>query len=171
MEADKLPLADPEFDPTTLPGVGPALAETSAGNVAGYWAPRAALVGSPTLEPLRKNSRALVSKLGLSIFAGTGDKIVIYNPSVLKPDEVKQIDKHGALEQVFQPLPLDGGGAAEPAPAPAAAQAAPAPVAPPSPAAGASNARRITQTKPQEPAKMAIPGGGSILNGLLKRPA
>lgn len=174
MEIDKLPLTDPNFDPTSLPGIGPALASVSSGEAPGFWAPRAALAKDPTMEPLRQNARALVSKLGIGIYAGKNDRIVLYNPEVLKTEEVKKIDAAGALEKVFQPLPVGGGEAPVPAPEEQPAPAAPGAaslVPPASPSAAANNSQRLTQSKPKKPSDTAIPGGGSILNGLLKRPA
>lgn len=168
MKPDDLPLADAKFDPTSLPGVGPKFAAISGGESNGAWAPRASLTQLPELEPLRKNPRALVTKLGIGIHAATGDKIVFFNPLVLKPEEVAQIDKSGAVERVFEPLL--GGAPAEPSPAPAAPSAAAAPSTPVPPASGDAVAARVTAAKPKQPAQAQVPGGGSILNGLLARP-
>lgn len=175
MKPDDLPLADAKFDPTSLPGVGPKFAAISGGESNGAWAPRASLTKLPELEPLRKNPRALVTKLGIGIHAATGDKIVFFNPAVLKPEEVAQIDKSGAIEQVFEPL-LSGASAepspasAEPSPASAAPSAAAAPSTPVPPASGDAVAARVVAAKPKQPAQAQVPGGGSILNGLLARP-
>lgn len=167
MKPDDLPLADAKFDPTSLPGVGPKFAAISGGESNGAWAPRASLTKLPELEPLRKNPRALVTKLGIGIHAAAGDKIVFFNPLVLKPEEVAQIDKSGAVERVFEPLL---GASAEPSAAPTAPSAAAAPSTPVPPASGEAVAARVTAAKPKQPAQAQVPGAGSILNGLLARP-
>jgi len=168
---EDLPLADEAFDPTALPGIGDALKRTQSAEIPGFYTSTKQLSTSEEYAPLRANVRSL-TKLGLGMLVGKNDRLVFFNPQVLKIDEVKAIDKNGAMDKVFPDLASLGGGAATPPEAPGEVQTPPAAVAPASavpPAPPGILEKRLTGAKPVPPAKQVVPGGGGILQGILDR--
>lgn len=168
---EDLPLADESFDPTALPGIGDALKRTQSAEIPGFYTSTKHLSTSEEYAPLRANVRSL-TKLGLGMLVGKNDRLVFFNPAVLKVDEVKAIDKNGAVDKVFPNLSSLSGGAAQPAEAPGEVQTPPAAVAPASavpPAPPGILEKRLTGSKPVEPSKQIVPGGGSLLQGILAR--
>jgi hypothetical protein len=165
---EDLPLADEAFDPTALPGIGDALKRTQSAEIPGFYTSTKQLSTGEEYAPLRANVRSL-TKLGLGMLVGKDDRMVFFNPQVLKIDEVKQIDQHGAVDKIFPDLASLAGGAAPPPEASPAAPSTPAPSSPVPPAPPGVLEKRLTGAKPVPPAKQVVPGGGGILQGILDR--
>jgi hypothetical protein len=165
-------LADEKVDLTSIPGVGPAISKVASAELPGFFASKKELQAEQ-YAPLRENARGLL-RLGLGIYSAKGGRIVFFNPAVLRPEEVRKIDEHGAIDKTFPPLSEIGAdaGPTQPSAAPAAS---PAPVSapmgtpvPPAPGGAGLTEKRLTAASSK---KQTIPGGGSILNGILKSAA
>ena len=163
-DLSKIPLEDPNFDPTSIPLIK-AVADAE---VPGVVLSEADLT-NPELEPLAKNGRAIFEKTPVSLYKGkTG--IALFNPGVIKPEEIKRLDDAGKLDQVLAPASQFLGGGEAPA-----AGGEPAPMSggmPSAAPAGMQRARaRSSFASSLPPTRQPVPTGGSLLNDFVRSPA
>lgn len=159
--------ATEQTDLSTLPPVQAVL----AGQPPAVYVPAVELSQqSPVVQTLAANMEGL-AELGLSIYRAT-DKVVLFNPELVGEDQLRQADESGQLESLASPLESLMGGEGSPAPQ--------TPAGAPTPTPGAATITPRTQAKlagtrlqhlidDDKPSERKIPGGGKILNSLLKR--
>lgn len=181
----------------TQPSATPAKTPAAASSVANSPPVQALLSGQPPAlwaSTETPNAGAVFiaenlpsfGELGLGFYRGK-DKAVLFNQSMLSPDQVKQLDATGELDALAAPMEsffagTDSGqgpagpDAPEPVFGPAGAvpvSAAPAPASTAGvpPAAPGATAMRLEELQPKAPSQRPAPGQGLVLNGLLRRAA
>lgn len=136
----------------------------------------------------------LVTKLGFGIYRSMDKSIAgaFFNPKTVSVKEMQKLDKEGKLTEALPPIstyydamqgskpqtasdntPDSAQAAPDASPSPTAPSTAPVPVMPPPAAPSAQRqiaAARLKNTAPQIPTNRQVPGGGTVLNGLLARP-
>lgn len=133
-------------------------------------------VNSPLAHTIGKNFKK-VGELGLALYRSPNKVVVMFNPAVLDPSDLRAADRAGKLDDVAVSMAsFESTGAPktpESAPgAPEPVSGAPAPVSEGlTPRAQSKLAgKRITALMDDEaPSKRPVPGAGKILNGLLER--
>ncbi len=182
------PDAAPATDPAAVVQAFPFLGALSSGKVKGVvfptdWKNPATKVVTPDV----------VQNLGLVFYKPTNPKnnlvLGIFNPKKTTPEEVAKLDKEGKLGGKFPSIsnfvPSTAGQDTGDASAPGPAGVAPVDAAPPGPStspipvqtgppAPAGVQDRAAQARLQSlgtslPSQHAVPGGGAILNSLIKR--
>jgi hypothetical protein len=165
-DLEQIPLADPNFDPTSVPFVR----DIVDGKLAGVTVSEEEAY-SPAFAPLVENGRALFTKAGL-VMAPTSLGAAIFNPDVIKLSEIEAIDKAGTLSDILPPLSKYGSAADVPQP-PSELPRPPISIAPSAPPA-AGIQRQMTAGRLQAQAALPVtrtpsPTGGTLLNQI-RRP-
>lgn len=144
------------------------------GNPGAIYAPEG--INTPLTQTIGQNFKKM-GELGLALYRSPNKVMVMFNPNVVDPDDLRAADKAGKLDTVAKPLAAFEG---EQAPvAGSAAPAAPSPVGAPvapineglTPRAQSKLAgERLSALKDNPaPSKRPVPGAGRILNGLIER--
>ncbi len=174
----------PAADPSAVVQAFPFLSEIQSGKLPGVVVPPG--WGNPSTKVI---SPQVLGSLGLIFYHPvnpSSGQLAIFNPKTVKKAEIQKLDKEGSLLSKFPSMesfvpsissnPPDAG-----APAPAAAPQAPGPsegkvpvvpvatAAPSAPNPALARAQAANVAPNQAPSARQVPGGGTILNSLLKR--
>lgn len=181
-EIDKLPQADPNFDPKSSPIVSAVAGADVPGVV---FTPDD--LKNPQVAPLAANARSLLN-VGLGVYGMKDGRKALFNPQVVTPEEVQKLDAAGKLDQILVPFSKVGksgagaGSATTPdknSEQPSAtagagqgpAQVGPAePMGPTMPAGAASKlaTARVNSMKSSGSPSPSAPAAGGILGRMLK---
>lgn len=164
--AESAPAAE---DPTTRPMM--VLRAVSAGQLPGVLVPDDAPSIPSNLTPDD------IANAGVGLYKPTTPKIavVLFNQKQVPLEKLQSLDKEGKLAESLPSITSLLGGpsapAADAAPAPGATTAANlVPVLPRSAGGHDAAMLRMKSLLPVDPSQRQVPGGGTVLNGLLQRP-
>lgn len=128
----------------------------------------------PGMEAITKNIQGLANA-GLNLYQSTdGTMAVLFNTQFVSLDKIKEADKAGTLTELAEPAAAvasayDAVLGAPAAPAGSAPSASPAPQSPNTPINKRLTTARLQNLEPGSPTSGPAPGGGRVLNNVLKR--
>lgn len=152
----------------------PPIRAVLEGKPAAVWAPEG--INTPETQIIGRNLKK-VGELGLALYRSPNKKMVLFNPALLPPADLKAADAAGKLDEVAAPLESFSAAPATEAPAPGAEQPAPGAQQPVTSGLAPRAQSKLAGTRlkalmdEEEPSKRTVPGGGKILNSLFSRAA
>lgn len=156
----------------------PWVAMTLSGDLPGWTIPTGYKHAGPGLDPKQ------LQAMGLGFYRPSTDEtteLAIFNPNAIEEADLKRLDAAGELSKALPPVTalqsaISGSqGSPEASAAPAEGNQAPVapamvPVIPKNAAVDQKTAQaRVSNITPTVPSERTIPGGGTILNSLIKR--
>lgn len=99
-DTSKMTDANPEFDPAA----NPVVKLISSGEMSGIIGAPDQYKGQPELASLIANPKSMLTKTGLGFFGTKDGRFAIFNPTVIKPAEIKDLDAKGKLDVMLTPI-------------------------------------------------------------------